>query len=209
MDNYLSQQAADKCILSAKKHNVEVEKWAAITPRNPDFKTMVVENKLRTENFTSGHSRSENALACFLSHMSIWKESAEKNETIMILEHDAVFVNTVPSISNFTKVVTLGEPSYGKYNTPTKLGLQSLVQREYFKGAHAYVVTPIGSKELLQMVSDYSRPTDVYLNIQYFPWLEEYYPWPVRVDDHFSTIQNQQGCIAKHNYNRGIELIEA
>jgi hypothetical protein len=43
----------------------------------------------------------------------------------------------------------------------------------------------------------------------YFPWLEEYYPWPVVVDDSFSTIQNQQGCLAKHNYAKGIELVEA
>jgi len=61
----------------------------------------------------------------------------------------------------------------------------------------------------LEKVQDYSRPTDIYLNVLNFPWLEEYYPWPVRVDDSFTTIQETAGCRAKHNFKKGIELIEA
>lgn len=209
MDNHLSNVAADRCIASAKRYGITVEKFPAITPRHPDFDKMVKENKLRVENFESGHSRKENALACFLSHMSLWKKSVELKTEVMILEHDAVFVGRVPPLLGFHKVVTLGQPSYGVYNTPTTLGTQPLAQKEYFKGAHSYVVRANGAAELLSMVSDYSRPTDVYLNNMYFPWLEEYYPWPVKVDDTFSTIQHQQGCVAKHNYQKGIELVEA
>ena len=115
--------------------------------------------------------------------------------------------------------MTLGQPSYGKYRTPATLGTSPLVQADYFKGAHSYVVRPSGASELIEKVSDYSRPTDIYLNVLNFPfcykicweipWLEEYYPWPVKVDDSFSTIQMQQGCVAKHNYSKGIELVEA
>ena len=47
----------------------------------------------------------------------------------------------------------------------------------------------------------------VYLNLDLFPWLQEYYPWPVRADDNFSTIQNKNGIIAKHNYSEGYKLI--
>ena len=54
-----------------------------------------------------------------------------------------------------------------------------------------------------------ARPTDVFLNIESFPWLEEYYPWPVKADDSFTTIQNEFGCYAKHNYGEtyGIEKV--
>ena len=47
-----------------------------------------------------------------------------------------------------------------------------------------------------------ARPTDIYLNINQFPWLEEYYPWPVEAKDTFSTIQHEGGCSAKHGYDK-------
>lgn len=209
MDNPHSVRAAERCIASAKRFGVTVEKFPAITPRDKDFKKLVEEKKLATHQFESGHSRKDNALACFLSHLSLWEKSVEENEDILILEHDAVFNGRIPTLLGFHKVITLGEPSYGVYNTPRTLGTQPLAQKEYFKGAHAYAVRPWGAKDLIEMVPDYSRPTDVYLNIMNFPWLEEYYPWPVKVDDSFSTIQFQQGCVAKHNYSKGIELVEA
>jgi hypothetical protein len=40
-----------------------------------------------------------------------------------------------------------------------------------------------------------------------FPWLEEYYPWPVEVKDSFTTIQKTEGCLAKHGYNETYEII--
>lgn len=207
-DNHLSNKAADRCIASAKRYGVTVEKWSAMTPRNPIFEQRVKESKIAVHNFESGHSRKENALACFLSHMSLWEKCIEDNEEILILEHDALFTNYVPKLL-FDKIITIGQPSYGKYYNPSTLGIQPLSQKEYFKGAHAYIVKPAGARDLIAMVPDYSRPTDVYLNIMNFPYLQEYYPWPVKVDDSFTTIQMQQGCIAKHNYEKGIELVEA
>jgi CRISPR-associated protein Cas8b1/Cst1 subtype I-B len=209
MDNHLSNKAADRCIASAKRYGITVEKFPAVTPRDANFDSLIKEKKLVVSNFESGHSRKENALACFLSHLSLWEKAVEDKEDIMILEHDAVFISRIPSLFGFNKVVTIGQPSYGKYYTPMTLGTQPLAQKEYFKGAHSYIVRPSGAKELLAKVADYSRPTDVYLNILNFDFLEEYYPWPVKVDDSFTTIQMQQGCVAKHNYEKGIELVEA
>ena len=208
-DNHLSQQAADRCIASAKRYGITVEKFPAITPRHPDFDKMVKDVGLQEHAFVGGYSKKENALACFLSHMQLWKMSVELKTEVMILEHDAIFTGRIPALFGFHKVITLGQPSYGKFKTPMTLGTSPLVQADYFKGAHAYIVRASGAEELLKNVSDYSRPTDIYLNVMNFPWLEEYYPWPVVVDDSFSTIQNQQGCLAKHNYPKGIHLVEA
>ncbi len=208
-DNHLSQQAADRCIASAKRYGIKVEKWYAVTPRHPDFESMVKDAGLQVHMFQGGYSKTENALACFLSHMSLWKYSVETKQDVMILEHDAIFTGRVPVLFGFHKCVTIGQPSYGKFKTPMTLGTSPLVQADYFKGAHSYIVRPSGAEEFLEKVSDYSRPTDIYLNIMNFPWLEEYYPWPVVVDDSFSTIQNQQGCLAKHNYGKGIHLVDA
>lgn len=208
-DNHLSQQAADRCIASAKRYGIKVKKWYAVTPRHPDFENMVKDAQLQEHAFDGGYSKKENALACFLSHMELWKYSVETKTDVMILEHDAIFVGRVPVLFGFHKCVTIGQPSYGMYKTPATLGTSPLVQADYFKGAHSYIVRPSGAEEFLEKVSDYSRPTDIFLNRLNFPWLEEYYPWPVKVDDSFSTIQNQQGCLAKHNYAKGIHLVEA
>jgi GR25 family glycosyltransferase involved in LPS biosynthesis len=97
------------------------------------------------------------------------------------------------------------------YDAPNSLGVQPLTQKEYFKGAHAYIVKPNGAQDLLETSFDYNRPTDIYLNIHNFPYLEEYYPWAVYVDDHYTTIQTYEGIQAKHNFQKGriIDLVEA
>ena len=62
---------------------------------------------------------------------------------------------------------------------------------------------------LLDKVATHSEPTDVYLNRDNFPFLQEHYPWKVEVNDSFTTIQQERGVYAKHNYEKGIEIIEA
>ena len=75
------------------------------------------------------------------------------------------------------------------------------MSKNYFPGAHAYMLNPMGAKLLMKEAKRLARPTDVFLNINSFPWLQEYYPWPVEAVDSFTTIQNTQGCFAKHNYD--------
>ena len=50
---------------------------------------------------------------------------------------------------------------------------------------------------------------NVFLHSKRFPFLEEYYPWPVEAIDSFTTIQNVAGCKAKHNYKHGYRIINA
>jgi hypothetical protein len=53
-----------------------------------------------------------------------------------------------------------------------------------------------------------ARPTDVFLNADTFPFLQELYPWPVIAKDTFTTIQKSEGCQAKHNFNANYEIID-
>jgi hypothetical protein len=55
----------------------------------------------------------------------------------------------------------------------------------------------------------YAKPTDVYLNLDTFPWLQEYYPFVAEAQDSFTTIQVEEGCLAKHNWKEGYEIIDA
>ena len=206
-DNPRSVQIARRCIRSAAKHGLLVQMFPAITPRNTDIYKMAKEEGIDINGFKEKYSRLDNCIAAFLSHYSLWKLASKSNIPITIFEHDAVVVDQLNSTIPFDKVVTLGKPSYGKYNTPSFLGTGPLTQKPYFGGAHAYRLNKDGAEELIKQAKIEARPTDVFLNMDTFPWLQEHYPWKVEVNEVFSTIQKTEGCLAKHQYGESYELI--
>ena len=150
------------------------------------------------------YSRLEPCMCGFLSHRELWKKSVLENKHILILEHDAIFMEK-PKQIKFNKVISLGAPSYGRYRKPNQAGVYPLFSKVggYLPGAHAYVVSPTGAQELLNKALTNPAPTDLFLNKTNFPWIQEYYPWPIKADDRISTIQKEEGCLAKHNYEQG------
>ena len=82
-----------------------------------------------------------------------------------------------------------------------------LISKQYLPGAHAYGITPKGARAIIEQTIFNAGPTDVFLNNRLFTWLEEYYPWPVKCNDEFTTIQNETGCLAKHNYGKQYAII--
>lgn len=200
-----SVEVSNRCIESAKKFGIDVEKFDATTPIDNVYK-IAEERGINLSGFDERYSRKENAIACFLSHHSLWKLAVETNENIFILEHDAVFVSGFDQNINFKGILSLGKPSYGRYNTPQK-GISPLTSKNYLPGAHAYIVKPKAATELINMSKVLSKPTDVFIDRRTFPSVEEYYPWPVEVRDTFTTVQKTAGCIAKHNYKEGFEII--
>lgn len=206
LDNKKSQAAADKCIASAKRFHIAVEKFKAITPAD-DPEKIAASIGLRTNMFKDVYSRYLNSLSAFLSHYHLWKHCIELNEPIIIFEHDAFVVDELPIYKPFDKLMSIGKPSYGKFNNGEILGVNKLFSKQYLPGAHAYMLKPEGAKEIVDCAPAWARPTDVYLNNEYFPWIQEYFPWPVEVKDTFTTIQGMNGCIAKHSYNEAYEII--
>lgn len=207
LDHPKSVQSADRCIKSAAKNGLEVHKWQAYTPKDNPIE--ILESKgIDPSNFQEVYSRWLNCAAAFCSHFSLWEECVARNEKIVIFEHDAVIHGSIPVDIHFNKVMTFSEPSYGKYNTPQNFGVNALTQKKYFGGAHGYIVKPAGAKELIEHAKKEAKPTDVYLNVENFPWLQEYYPWVCKAMDNFTTIQNINGCQAKHRYGETYALEE-
>jgi GR25 family glycosyltransferase involved in LPS biosynthesis len=197
-----SVQAAKRCIKSAKKYGLEVEMHEATTPKDRPQK--ILESKgIPPEGFHEVYSRTQNCMAAFCSHMSLWEKAIELNENIIIFEHDAVVTGSFPEDLKFDRVLTFSKPSYGKYRTPLEIGVQPLIQKPYFGGAHGYIVSPEGAKEMIETAKTRPASTDVFMNLQNFPWLEEYYPWFCIASDSFTTIQVEAGCTAKHRYGEG------
>lgn len=206
MDNEKSVKAAERCITSAYKDGgLVVGKWTATTPRD-NLKQLLEKEKINPASMAEVYSRTPNAVAAFLSHFSLWKMCAESGFEMTIFEHDAVCVNNIPTNISYNGVISLGKPSYGKYQTPPLLGVNKLTSKPYFPGAHAYRIKPAAAQMLVDQARLEAKPTDVFLNIKTFPFLQEYYPWPVEAHDTFTTIQAPIGCVAKHNK---VEIIEA
>ena len=204
--NEKSQEAATRCIDSGMKHSVTIEKFEAVTPKS-DVDKICANAGINTDGFVDKYSKRENSISCFLSHYTLWKTSIFLNEPIAIFEHDAVITSPLPATPpNF--VGNIGQPSYGKFNTPTTIGWGRLTSKAYFPGCHAYIVTPMGAKFLIKRAQKEARSPDVFLHISRFEWLQEYYPWCAHAEDNFSTVQQHRGTIAKHSYNDEYELID-
>jgi hypothetical protein len=202
-----SQEAADRCIESGKRYGIEISKFDAITPDTHDIYEICERLGISTKGFLgNNYSKLDNVISCFLSHFTLWKSCVNNNTPYVIFEHDVVIDGPIPPLPKF--VGTFGKPSFGKFNTPTTLGWGKLTSKRYFPGAHAYMVTPIGAHMLCNEALVDAKPTDVFLDIRKFIWLEEYYPWSATVHDSFSTVQKIAGCMAKHNFNSEYEFLE-
>ena len=205
-----SVKAAERCIQSADaKSNLPVEMFDAITPKKSPWE-IAKKLQLNTEGFKHDHgSRPDNVLSAFLSHYGLWAKCANGKEDFIIFEHDAVVVNEIPKWMNYGGCISLGAPSYGAFQQPNQMGVIPLISKRYFPGAHAYRMKPKAAKVIVEHAQYYAGATDVFFNLDFFPWLEEYYPWPVVAKDSFTTIQNVTGCQAKHNYGEKYEIIKA
>jgi len=203
LDNEESVEAAARCIKSGDKHLTEVKMFPAVTPSTCDVSALMKEEGIPEDLFFKTlYSKPQYAMAAFMSHYSLWKKSIEDDIPILILEHDAIFMNFVPDVKTLGKVTSLGAPSYGSFNTPKHIGLGPLTSKPYFPGAHGYVVKPEGAKELVEKAKICGQPTDVFLCRANFPDIKEYYPWCIEARDTFTTIQQQLGCEAKHSYKK-------
>ena len=195
-----SVECAERCIASAAKFGTTVEMFDAVTPKHKPFE-IAKKLQLNLEKFKHDiGSRPDNVLSAFLSHYRLWNLCAQGKETFCIFEHDAVVVNNIPKYVNFNGCMSIGAPSYGRHEQPMAMGVIPLTSKTYFPGAHAYMLKPEGAKQMVEKAAYYAGATDVFLQLSIFPWLEEYYPWPVIAKDTFTTIQNETGCQAKHSY---------
>ncbi len=200
-----SVQCAERCIKSASRHGFFVTRFAASTQADNPLDYLAQEG-VGTEGFKEVYSRFHNCVAAFTSHYRLWQKSVEENETLMVLEHDAYFLDPISGVP-FSDILSFGRPSYGNFVTPNTIGKNKLISKQYLPGAHAYAVTPSGAGKLIAQAKVCAKPTDVFICNANFDNIEEYYPWPIEVRDSFTTIQKERGCLSKHNYNENYRIL--
>ena len=141
----------------------------------------------------------KNRIACMVSHMRLWKECIDRDEPIVILEHDALFTRQfkISDLTNDFKggIVGLNDPrgatrKSGEFHSKvsSKMGLQSVPDLgdnypQGLAGNSAYLITPHASKILMRKVKEIGMwPNDAIMNRQFFPWMQVVYPY-------YTTIQ--------------------
>lgn len=220
-DHKYSEAAADRLIKSVNKIHPKlvVHKFDAFTP-NDDPEKILKQLNYPTKLFFEKYSRNVNAMAAYLSHRRLWELSTETNKSFFIFEHDAVLLDSLPvkfkSVEQghmvahplLGDIVNIGQPSYGNFNKPANIGINRLTSKRYFPGAHAYFIRPNGAKKLLEVSKKRAGPTDTFINLDNFPNLQEWFPWCAIAKDNFTTIQNQTGCLAKHNFNKDYKIVK-
>lgn len=117
---------------------------------------------------------------------------------MIICEHDALMARALPELeSSGHYLVNLCQPSFGKWKQPP-CGIGPLVSKPHLPGATAYYLHPNGARLLLEKAATEAEPTDVFLSLKRFPFIRESFPYSFVCDQHFTTIQNPEGCRAKH-----------
>lgn len=163
------------------------DQWQDILPDNGNRMFHIMDREAGAE-----FGRPNNIGAAFTSHYLLWKKCVELGEPILILEHDAIFVDNIPDVE-FDKCINFGRPSYIRpfamsYKEP-KDGVHLLDQAN-FLGHHAYAMKPeaaeifVADVETRELICN-----DIWMDRETYPWLQEYRPFPVVADTDFSTLQ--------------------
>jgi GR25 family glycosyltransferase involved in LPS biosynthesis len=191
-DNKISENGYNRLIESSKQvgNDFDILKWDAITPDNVDY---FMSNAGLTWNYpwTGSHedpatgliksayttANQKARIACACSHYCLWSESAVKNITMLIMEHDAMFIKKLDFDPEDTSATIIGINSplgaTRKANvfhkivqeTQTKFQLTPVIDNDKIPqglaGNSAYVIKPEGAKKLLDLVNKYGMwPND-------------------------------------------------
>jgi len=209
-DEY-SERVADRCIESGYDAGIQVKHFNAVTA---DEAHDVIKDRGLKWTWGTGckktglkhHSYGGNDAArmgCAMSHYALWEKCAWGGEPLMILEHDAVFINPFVPFS-FQSVCMINDPLGA---TPrgdwwseqmTKRGDGVWPKTEVFDdsrpdglaGNSAYVLQPSTALHLMNTVRWLGVwPNDATICRQLVPNLEEHYPFITEVRAERSTIQ--------------------
>lgn len=141
-------------------------------------------------------------IGCAMSHYRLWGLCVELDEPILVLEHDAVFIRPLPDIE-FRGICQINDPAGA-----TRRGVwwSEAMQWRGTEGVHpktkvldddipdglagnsAYLVKPFAARALMDKYRTVGVwPNDATMCRQFFPYLEEYFPFITRVEQIEST----------------------
>ena len=134
-------------------------------------------------------------VACFMSHYRLWLTAIENDETILVLEHDAVFTEKLPSDFDMQDFNIVGINNPIGATRKSREFHNNIIHREGtiqnvpqvdgwnipqgLAGNSAYIINPKGAKDLIDKVNEIGAwPNDAlmcYQNIKKMGVSKQYY----------------------------------
>jgi GR25 family glycosyltransferase involved in LPS biosynthesis len=209
-----SEAKAARCIETAAEFGLEVKrfravdsKWGEVVMRYHGLRwTWAGNNTHITYCEQTGlrqhpYGKLAPKIGCSMSHYRLWMRCVSLDQTILILEHDAVFLRPLPEVEfngicqiNDPKGATPGGDRWSKIMQENGPGVHSKTlmmidkQPDGLAGNSAYLIKPWAARELIKAFHTYGVwPNDATMCCQLFPWLQELYPFVTRVDQSVST----------------------
>lgn len=220
-ENEYAERKADRCIeTAASVGKIKVERFYGATKETSraimegfDLKWTWANNntkmtycpitKLRQHPY--GKANLDSKIGCSMSHFMLLKRCVELDESILILEHDAVFLREFPEF-DFTGICQINDPKgatrKGKWWSEQMVTRNTIGVHEKtwvttpnerhipdgLAGNSAYVIKPFAAQELIDKYYELGVwPNDATLCKQLLPYLEEYYPFITKVEQEIST----------------------
>tara|TARA_Y100000389_G_scaffold65541_1_gene61619 strand:- start:4309 stop:4992 length:684 start_codon:yes stop_codon:yes gene_type:complete len=169
--NEHSCQMAKECYDQAVLHGLSPSYFKAIDGNDAElhYKSSSVFARRKMKKGRLG------VIGCFFSHYYLWQECVQNNTPFVILEHDGYMLKPLPEniLDTFEDVLKLDrcDPFSNNYNNtlaeetdmpfavekytnlhnknPIKIGTGN-----YFKGAYAYIIKPVGAKKIIDWISE-------------------------------------------------------
>jgi hypothetical protein len=128
-------------------------------------------------------------MACFMSHFSLWLECVSEDETILIMEDDALFIEKLdpePLMDSDFLAIGINDPRGATRKAdlfhrhvqgqPDEICPVPTIDHAYvpqgLAGASAYLMKPEGAKEAVRLTRELGAwPNDALLCKQLCPWL--------------------------------------
>jgi GR25 family glycosyltransferase involved in LPS biosynthesis len=170
IDEPKSVEWAQECATSCEEHRVPFELFKGFKGLSTDeltYKTGWVCGRPGLEDADKQYVREYNAA---LGHIRIWEKIAAGDHPCAILEHDAIVKADFTHLDMVGDVMFLGPRVNNRndYEFPEWEGPVTIKPTRRFEGLHAYVISPLAARFLLDKVKDMRRilPSEAMLSVR-------------------------------------------
>lgn len=141
-------------------------------------------------------------IACAQSHYLLWKKCIELDETILILEHDAIFTKRFEPFDFDGGICSINSPINATFNADLydHLLIEGVNEVPWvadrtipqgLPGNSAYIIKPWAARVLIDLQDTIGWwPNDAIMCRQLCPWLRCYKPYFTEVQNILSTTKN-------------------
>jgi GR25 family glycosyltransferase involved in LPS biosynthesis len=143
-DHPRSREYSHECGESCIRQGIKFDYYEGIVPGQGDPASII---------FYKNHTLNQGEIYATASHWSLWQKIARGTQTAAIVEHDVLFVRGLRDVSvEDDEVLFLGYRVVSRKDYRWPGGEVKKVETQEFRGAHAYALTPLGAKRLLDAV---------------------------------------------------------